>query len=386
MIDPYQEKIKNISELLIARSAVYPVRDNSFTQLNEEIENFSSYLLADIDFENFNCDRNIVKNAEEITNSPIFICGSMKSGTTLLTHLLDNHPDLLVMPGDSHFINQSNLWNRKQFSEIASHWIQRIINPTGQEPFWFFGKDKETFQFFLQYLYYFLSNSKNDIFVCVVMSFYAVNAKLSGVTEKKYWVEKTPHNELNAQNLNKKFPKAKFIHVLRDPLNNIVSLKKLYQLRGWKSTSLLHAQTIKNLFRAAKKNQEGLGNDKYLIVSYEHLTADPNNIMNKICSFLDIPFCETLLTPTENGQAAKSNSMFLNDRVTGTILNRGDGRRYINQLSHEELQDIVTTLYVDAIKAGYDWNIPEIECYRKTGLSYGIHKVKEFWKKIFTHP
>ncbi|MFC1809524.1 sulfotransferase, partial [Candidatus Omnitrophota bacterium] len=247
-------------------------------------------------------------------------------------------------------------------------WLHRVINPTGKEPFWFFGQEKNSFQFFLQYLHYFLCESHYDVFVCVVMSIYAVHSIQSGIVGKKYWIEKTPHNELNVQKLHSLFPKAKFVNVVRNPLTNITSFKKLSEMRGWKTTSLEYIYLIKKLWHAAKRNQEILGEDRYLIVSYEDLISQTRKILNGICTFLDIPFHETMLVPTENSHPATANSVFKENMVKGEILDQSDSKRYLKNLSKGELQDIVTILYDDAIDFGYNWNDQDIKCYKRTKI------------------
>lgn len=381
-MDNYLEKIENISRLLQERTAVFPVRDSSFYKLDLSLQNFAESLIADIELDNYQYDPNLVRSAMSLSDSPLFICGSMKSGTTLLIHLLDSHPKLLVMPGDSWFFNELNKWNRLEFKDIAFYWIHRIVNPTGQEPFWFFGKEEETFKVFLFYLKYFLQNSDKHVFVCVVMSFYAVYLFLSNPPSKKYWVEKTPQNELNAQKLSRMFPKAKFIHVLRDPLNNIASLRKLDTYRRWKGSTLSHARVIKRLFRSAQKNLEKIGNENYLIIKYEELTKNPSLVMNRICAFLDIEYDQTLLTPTENGKLAISNSMFQNDRVMGEILNREQNLLYQKEFTRAELENIVTTLYSTVSEAGYNWNLEEIAQYKKEGVFFIQHLIVEYLENM----
>lgn len=376
-MENYSEKIENISRMIEERAAVFPVKDASFERLKSGIQSFAEDLIADVDFDSYKYDSDVIAGALSFAEAPIFICGSMKSGTTLLAHLLDSHPALLVMPGDSIFLSQINYWKRGQFDEIASYWIHRIINPTGQEPFWFFDKGEETFKIFLAYLWYFLQNTDKEIFVCVVMSFQAVYSVYFGLPPRKYWVEKTPHNELVAQELNQMFPQAKFIHILREPLENIASLRKLDGYRGWKSSALSHARDIKSLFRAAQKNLKTMGDEKYMIIKYEELTKEPSKLLNKICTFLNISFDQTLLVPTENGKPAVSNSMFQSDRVKGEISDRGQGKRYLQELSVKELRDVVTELYPEALAAGYPWNDNEVSKYRKIGFSYLLHVVLE---------
>lgn len=375
----YPEKIEAISRLLQERTAVFPVRDSSYERLSLALEEFADELLADLNSGTFNPESELAAQAWSLSESPVFICGSMKSGTTLLCHLLDSHPELLVMPGDSHYLELLKRWERTQFKEIASYWVHRLVNPTGQEPFWFFGREEGTFRLFLSYLDYFLRNSDRDPFVCVVMSFFAVDSLISSRSPRKYWVEKTPHNELHARALSRMFPRAKFIHVLRNPLNNIVSLRRLDTYREWRGSALDHARVIKGLFKAAQTNLEILGENRYLIIKYEDLTRSPSEVMNRICAFLGIQFDPVLLVPTENGRPAVSNSMFRNERVKGEISDRGNASRYQTELDGGEIQDIVTTLYAEALKAGYDWGSKEILQYRKTGFSYSVHLAMEYF-------
>lgn len=373
----YQEKVKTISKLLQERAAVFPIRDSFFDRLAVEVQAFAEDLLADTDF-NIEYNNALIDNAMSLSDSPVFICGSMKSGTTLLCHLLDSHPDLMVMPADLSYLGHLSKWDKSNFKGFASFWIHKIINPTGQEPFWFFGRKEETFKTFISYLNYFFGHSNKGAIDCLIMTFYVVNALFSDKSPKRFWVEKTPENEVNAQRLSQMFPKAKFIHILRDPLNNIVSLRKLDEYRGWRGSALDHARVIKKLFGMAQKNLETLGDKRYLILKYEELIRDPSAVMHKICVFLDIQFDQVLLTPTERGKPAVSNSMFPNERVQGEISDRGKNNRYLENLTQQELRDIVTTLYTEALGAGYQWDSNDISQYKKTGASYLLHQIVEF--------
>lgn len=62
---------------------------------------------------------------------PVFLCGCMKAGTTLLTQLLDDHPQLMVMPGDSHL---TDFIEQREYEPLARHWLGRLVSPTGKTP------------------------------------------------------------------------------------------------------------------------------------------------------------------------------------------------------------------------------------------------------------
>jgi len=353
------------------------VRDEIFVQLCKAIEGFTEYLLKTTVFERFQPEKDLLSETERFAEHPIFICGSMKSGTTLLCQLLDNHPDLFVMPWDSHYVKHKDRWNRTQFSEISKHWLHIIINPSGKEPFWFLGKERTVFETFLQYLHYFLTHSQRDIFLCGVLALYAANRNHLRSHHIKYWVEKTPHNELSAVMLNNRFPHSLFLHLIRDPLPNIASLMKLSQIRNWGRTPKKYAYSLKKLFRAAYNNQKIIGRDKYHLIRYEDIITKSEQTLAIICDALHIPFDDILLIPTENGRLGTSNSMYEEFRIQGQILDQSKNKRYKEELSEKELQDIVTLLYADAINFGYNWNQQDILRYKRTFL----YRYRLLWAK-----
>jgi hypothetical protein len=364
--ESYEERITRISDLLVRRAAIYPVRDkNVYPQLIEAIRGLTDYLVRTTSFERFQPGPERLTEIEQFIDNPVFICGAMKSGTTLLTQLFDNHPQLLVMPADSHYVNHLHKWERTQFLDIAAYWVQRLINPSGKEPFWFLGDQQFVFQTFLKYLHFFLHHTNRDIFLCVVMAVYAANPLCSKHTT--YWVEKTPHNELNLPILVEKHPNARFIHIVRDPLTNIASLKKLAHYREKDFSAYSSSRSFKKLFQKAQDNQKRLGASRYHLVKYEALTSQPHETMMKICEFLKISFHENLLAPTENGRAGVANSMYQEARVQGKILDQSKNMRFLQEFSELEIREIVTNLYFEALDFGYEW-------YREPLLQHRPHK------------
>lgn len=152
---------------------------------------------------------------------PCFLCGYMKCGTTLLLELLDGHPELIVLPGDSYFVDRIVEDDTPQESALQSTWIgwvKRMVNPTGQSPFWIFGKKQKyyiRFYQYLQYWYHQLPNTWRSSVLSVVLAYYCANPAKSSHPRK--WVEKTPGNEFRRDKILKHFPNAYFIHIVRDP-------------------------------------------------------------------------------------------------------------------------------------------------------------------------
>lgn len=348
----YDARIAELSGYLARRAAAYPARDESHDLYERAADELTESLLADLDLEAFRPDARTLERAEGIADRPIFICGQMKSGTGLLTTLLDSHPELFATPVGTHYLLTEPKFNREVFRDIAIYWMRHVINPTGKEPFWFLGRERRTFESMMQHLYYFLRHTRHDVFVCAALALYSC---VERDEPARFWIEKTTQNELQAPELLRRFPKAKFLHVVRDPLTNLASLKRLAGVRDNKFRARKRAQSIRKLFRAGIENRRVMGDAVYRILRYEDLVRDPRAVMQGVAEFLGIRFCESLLTPTENGRPATSNSMYKESRVRGQVLDQSRNRRYLQDLTPGEIEDIITELE-DVVPAfGYDW-------------------------------
>ncbi len=125
-------------------------------------------------------------------NSPIFIGGLMKSGTSLLRKLISNHPN--IYGGlETHWFVDDILKNWQNSMSNRQIWLRKFYDVSDSE-----------FEVIKQ-----KSVSGADFFNNF-MTFCTQRAN------KKRWVEKTPDNILNMALIFEIWPDAKFIHVVRD--------------------------------------------------------------------------------------------------------------------------------------------------------------------------
>lgn len=276
---------------------------------------------------------------------PVFICGAMKSGTTLMSRLLDGHASLVVMPGDSHFAASRDKWQRSPVEEIERYWFGRMINPSGQKPGWFLGREEEALRTFSGLLRRFLSNRENaeDVFRSVV-SATALTLHGENTCRLKGWVEKTPGNERHVLNLCREFPCAKFIHIIRKPADNIASLTRLSRLRGWGKNPADWAEYLKGLWCAGLQNAKSLDSEHYRFVKYEDLVENTEDGMREIADFLSIDYDPCTVFPSEGGRGVKANSMYSRGRREG-IVRKTEGKRLSEEERHDaEICDAANTL------------------------------------------
>ena len=354
-----QNIVDRLNTLLDRRDMLFPARASDNTDaMHKQFNTLFDFIEKDSDHK-WEPDDEFITLAEGIQNEAVFLCGFMKSGTTLLLGLLDGHSELNVMPGDSYLINKfSHILPKKNFSweEWRKNWFKRMINPTGQKPFWIFGTELSCYARFLRYMDYWIEKlpaEKRKPMLAVVLSYFCTNPHRP--KNPKWWVEKTPGNEFKVKDIIKHFPRTKFIHIVREPRDNFASLKRLYASRCWEWDSVGMVRMFSKSFKHAYLNQCQLTNSQYLVISYEDLTANTEAVMKGVTEFLDIAWNESLLKPTINKQPAQANTMYKERRVTGKVRQSGKGR-WNDDLSIEEKKTILSIL-PEARKIGYDWEM-----------------------------
>jgi len=251
---------------------------------------------------------------------PVFICGHRKTGTTMLINLFDNHPDLLVYPDDSGFwyvyyplFDREDISNDKKREVVINNLITRfemIINkPDVIEKEIKF--DKEKFEKDFTEIISKTNYSTKEVLLAFAKT---INKNVQKKNNFKYWLEKTTSSEIYALEIKKWFPKAKFIHLIRDPRDNWASLKSGWDKRYYKFNdeprrllqSLIDRGKLGLEF--AKYNKEMLGSESYKVIKFEDLTLKPKDTMKELSEFLDIRFTDELLIPTNLGKPWKGNN------------------------------------------------------------------------------
>jgi hypothetical protein len=286
---------------------------------------------------------------------PVFVVGHRKTGTTLVLDLLDAHPALVVLPGESnHFRQFRPRFDRgdagQRAAEAQRWWLLRLISPSGIPPFWAAGKpwelDSDPYERFTHRLLDLAAaNPDRDVLGLVAVA-------LSDGPEPSAWVEKTPGHELCADEIFDLYPRARFVHVLRDPRAVAAATKRLDRATAQETDLVTLGLNVRSSFVAAERNRERLGENRYLVLRYEELVAEPEPTMRQVAGFLGIEFRESLLVPTVGGVEATSNSSWTERKVTGAI----ESRRL--DLWREELDESSASLVAGitapaAARAGY---------------------------------
>jgi len=140
-----------------------------------------------------------------------FIVGFGRSGTTLVQSILAAHPDFFSVPETSFF-------EYFVFEGVESQGPQSIMSPEQMRRY---------LRYFTQTTDMRTSMDTNGLASMAAVDFFDAFMQSFNVDEKKRWVEKTTVHIQHMMLIRKFYHDAKFIHVIRDPVGCVGSLKQL---------------------------------------------------------------------------------------------------------------------------------------------------------------
>lgn len=220
-------------------------------------------------------------------NMPFYILGCPRSGTTLLRDLLREHPRL-ECPEETHFFRWSDPFGSPKY---ASHYKTKVMKHhrelDGISEFEFaVGLERAHSREHMAYAY-------GELYL----------ERLKKPDARLY--DKTPQNVYGIFLINAIYPKAKFIHIYRNPLNVVTSLMEgkvmpAHTLRGavnsWIECMLLIDQFKK--FRP----------ELLLEVCYEDLSLNPDVHLKQILEFVDE---DPALLPSQKSKTHKEKNKYM---------------------------------------------------------------------------
>ncbi|MDB9494693.1 sulfotransferase [Spirulina major CS-329] len=268
-----------------------------------------------------------------MNNNPIFVFGTHKSGTSLVRSLFDGHPDLFVAPIETHFFQHLQYWisyamhspHYRKGPCTINAFIQNIKGGiryanTEDNPF-SDAISKELFnleQFDAAVEQAFAGcDRQSDVMNPADLFWIYMNAIHQSLSDRPLdpdcrILEKSTETFEFALDLQKMFPAARFIHVVRNPYANLVSLRK-FKMFNRKKRIIEHypwigteIRSITQSFYHLDKNCRLL--DHYFVLQYEDLLLDSQAMIRQLCDWLDLDFNPVLETPTFLGQAWHGNS------------------------------------------------------------------------------
>ena len=208
-----------------------------------------------------------------------FILGRPRSGTTLLRTLFDAHPNVATPIECAFIMNMSQKyekiknWTREDLLEFHSD-VQKHIK-------------FDTWNIDLEKM-------KNDLLLCegentfqtVCKVVYYDYISLFPKEEIKWIGDKNPVYATYTPLMLRLFPDAKFIHLVRDPRDNIISLKNV-DFEGPFTALLAYRwqHSARKLYYIKKKYP-----NQFYTIRYEDLVKAPEKYYHEMCDFLSLPY------------------------------------------------------------------------------------------------
>lgn len=251
---------------------------------------------------------------------PVFILGSHKSGTSLLRGLLDGTKELFVVPIEAHFFQYSGHWvdyalrrslpERLSFDDLVSRFAAHI-NKSNAAPSKT-GDSSLIGRWNVERFITHLRTEGRSRFLQVGLRGFldsyveAIHVSLYGrVPHTNRYVEKSVENAEYATVLKALYPRARFIHLVRNPYATVVSLRK-HMTRDHYPFLGNALAALNNSFYHLYKNPMTISD--YKILRYEDLVTRSEEVTQDIAEFIEIEYADSLLKPTSMGEPWSGNS------------------------------------------------------------------------------
>lgn len=296
-----------------------------------------------------------------------FIVGMGRSGTTMLTNMLNLNPNIIACPENEFVLYAYTDFKNKDFNDQIT--VNRFINL-------FEGKFSKIISFWKpgNQLTEFITNLKSKTYANVCKQVYlSYPFAQKDIELVNCIVDKNPIYSLYLDELNSIFPNSKYIVLTRDFRDNAISRKKYSD----KKTSLYTLAVSWNyyyqeIFRSIRKN-----NLNYYLLRYEDLTENPSITLQKLCQFLNIEYSENMLHFQELAKDIKKyvkenldekdfqklNTMHSNLEKT---ISKDRIEAYKNELTIKEIDTLNTICY----KYGKDFNYISTKINKLSAASY----------------
>lgn len=292
-------------------------------------------------------------------SNPIFIFGSARSGTSLLSRIIDSHPNIGV-PFESQLYNTFYPW-LKYYGDLSDVKNQRSllgdILLTDPMQGWDPQPDiNET-----------LSNVKRNSFDGLVE---ALIGAWATKRNKKRWGEKTPWHVYFWREILNGFPDAKFIHIVRDGRDASLSWKAARF--GPKHIYPL-AKKWRNYLDVISEFEKEVDSSSIYELRYEDLLDNPESIVREMCVFIGEEYSEEMLNFYKNPALYPTDKG--NEENLAKPLMNSNKEKWKSQLNEKEREvfEAVAGEYLEKYNYQREFKAPRISRFYGIFVTYFLH-------------
>lgn len=290
--------------------------------------------------------------------SQVYILSTDRSGSTLLSSILNSHPNIIAANEEpfAYFLN-------KRYAKQNDFNDQVILDFV--EDFYFYWENIFSSQFGTRdaLLNSLLEGKPKNIEQAIKITYLNFFPKKNKESIKVI-IDKQLKHHYFLNDLQKQFPKAKYIVLVRDPRDNIaIKLKRAKKIKSKQdvySVSVNWNYTFNTIFN--KLNQKN--STEILFIKYENLVTNPEIELKKICSFLYVSYNEQLLEFNEEINREYENfneeSKIIFDSILSSLsskINTDKIGLWKNNLTEKEIEIIMTICNKTCLKFGYETSL-----------------------------
>lgn len=190
---------------------------------------------------------------------PIFIIGSMRSGSTLLRLILDSH-DNIAVPPETSFLRAAQLTQSIPNWKYGDGWYRRLDVSDGE------------------------MDQRLRLFYASIFQTYA---RRRG---KQRWGDKSPAHVWQIRRAARLFPEAVFVALVRHPAAVATSMRDQFGRPFAESVDYWH-----NANAAILREGPRLGPERFVWIRYEDLVSDLDSVLRELVHWLGEPWSDQLL-------------------------------------------------------------------------------------------
>ncbi len=274
-----------------------------------------------------------------MSDTPIFVVGAPRSGTTLLASMLAGHSRIACGP-ETQFFNKLSP-KRLEAAVSDPAWPNRAVKLVtslrlaNQPVAALFGHSEHGVREFLE--------ARGPGVGVILESLTALYALEQG---KPRWAEKTPNHLLHLPTIRASYPQAPIVRIVRDPRDSALSMRQL----PWASPSALANSYLWTAWFS--ESQPFFERDpNTLTLRYEDLVSAPETVLTRLCAFIGETFEPGMLETQKTGRGVSSPNESWKTSNTRTL---DPGRTQVWRKETPELQRVLSCACASGIEAfGY---------------------------------
>jgi len=222
-----------------------------------------------------------------LEESPVFIFGMGRSGTTLLRLMLTAHPQFCIPSECLFFIRLEPKYGHLE--DIGDRLDQFVSDLYKVESFTDWNLDPDL-------LRQNLSQHSPLNYAVAIATVYRTYLQQTG-SNACFWGDKNPVHVYHTERIRKYFPNAKLLLMIRDVRGTYGSLKRTEKnFKNWEGSCQANVLSVTKQWRNVVNLAEQCKNDPgFHTVLYEQLIENPERELRAICAWLNVEFDESML-------------------------------------------------------------------------------------------